>query len=385
MDSNRDYRASIKLLERLVTVSTYTENKEGCAHALKIFEQAFHPLKGSVKWLRLKDACHYNQEGKKVRVPLSPALVIQKRKKAPFQIYFGGHIDTVFPELWPLKKISSSKWTGPGVTDMKGGLVVLWQTLQALENSPLRDQFGWRVLINPDEESGSHSSEPWIRHYAQGADVAVHFEPALEDGAIVSERKGSSNITLIAKGKTAHAGRNIEHGRNAIASLARILVQLGRLPYHLNAGEMHGGKSFNVVPDHALLKINIRVDTSKEFEQFLTHLSALSEKEKEQGIEITLFQNSLRAPKSKDVKLFQVLEEAGRELKIPIHTRKSGGVSDGNITHCIGIPTIDTLGVRGGGIHTEGEFILLDSIKERSALACLFLQKLIEKGTHAKK
>lgn len=292
---------------------------------------------------------------------LGKALYIQKRKEAPIQIFLSGHMDTVFPVdslFQKVTKISANKWRGPGITDMKGGLLVILEALKILEQSPYKKYVGWKVFIDPDEEIGSPGSQDHILQLAQGSLAALVFEPAFADGSLVSSRKGSINLTLISKGKKAHAGRDFEKGENAILKLARLMTALEKSRgVNVNFGAISGGEAFNIVPDLAQLKVNIRGDKQIDLTKFLEDLdSYIADKQ------ITKILHSHRGPKPFDKATKNLLTQIHPEIKV----KSSGGVSDGNLLASLEIPVLDTLGVVGGLIHTHEEYIELDSLYDRS-------------------
>jgi glutamate carboxypeptidase len=268
---------------------------------------------------------------------------------------------------------------------MKGGLVILLAALEVLEASSVAQNIGWEVLINPDEEIGSLGSRFLICEAAQRNHIGLLFEPALPDGALVSERKGSVVFTIIAKGTAAHVGRDFNAGHNAIAALARLIVKAeAYMADHpgvlVNIGEIEGGQAVNVVPDLAVCRINIRVNTSQQiddFYAFLTH--ALQHENKTKGLNLTLHEQTSRPPKHSDSKtqhLFFRLQQCANSLGYPLEWRPSGGVCDGNLLAAAGLPVVDTLGAIGGSLHTYDEFVLVDSIIQRARMTALFLLRL---------
>jgi glutamate carboxypeptidase len=373
IDLKRD--TLIALLEKWVNVNSHSDHLLGLHKMSTLLEEAFSELNGTIKTIQLGD-----RYGK--------ALSISKRLDAPIRILLGGHMDTVYPVDSPFQhavRVDSNSIRGPGCTDMKGGLVILLAALQALEASPFAPKIGWEVFINPDEEIGSPGSTPeWTKRASQ-YHLGLLFEPSFPDGAIVSERKGSVNFTLHVKGRSAHSGRDFHAGKNAITALARVVVAADNLQnlkegLTINVGSFTGGGAVNIVPDAASCRINVRIQQAQDLQFIRQRLNTLVEEANTQeGILVTLQEDSARSPKPFDEKvkrLYEMMSLCAQDLGYPLTWRPSGGVSDGNILGALGLPIIDTMGAIGGKIHTHDEYIHLDSLTERAKLTALFLMKL---------
>ncbi len=315
-----------------------------------------------------------------------PAIRASKRPEAPVRVLLGGHLDTVYGLGHPFRKTSrldERRLGGPGVADMKGGLVVLLHALEGLERSPWAERIGWEVLVNPDEEIGSPGSRELFAQSAARCRLGLLFEPALPDGALVGSRKGAGTFTAVVRGRTAHAGRNPEEGRNAIVALARLVLRVqefGQGGVVVNPGQIEGGTAPNVVPDRASCRFNLRVDTSDEQARAEGGLAeAAAEASSQDGISVELAGGFSRPPKPLEPRteaLLGQLRSCGQELGLALSWRPSGGASDGNLLAAAGLPTVDSLGPVGGELHSEREFVLLDSLIERAKLSGLFLLKL---------
>jgi glutamate carboxypeptidase len=247
---------------------------------------------------------------------------------------------------------------------------------------------GFKVFINPDEEIGSPSSKSIIEKLSKGCQIGFIFEPALEDGSVVIQRKGSSNYTLFFKGKSAHAGRNILEGRSAIKALTYLIEELHKeiIPLKtlsLNVGYIKGGEQTNVVPEKALAKLNIRSENNEEMKLFDEVLHNLSKKiSLESDVLIHIHKDSSKPPKKNDLatqSLFEILKNTAHELGITLEGKSSGGVCDGNDLSSFGITNIDTMGAVGGSLHTKDEYLNISSLKERTKLIALLLMKIANK------
>ena len=267
---------------------------------------------------------------------------------------------------------------------MKGGIAVILAALSAFEAGPSAASVGYDVLINSDEETGSLSSAALIARLAQGKAAALTYEPsALPDGTLAGARAGSGNWSLTIHGKSAHAGRNPDDGRNALvaaAALALGLKSLHRDGLSVNPAKIDGGSANNVVPDLAVLRFNIRPREAAMAELFAAELAALVARvEAEHQVSIHAHGGMSRPPKpldSKAEKLFGIVEECSALLGAPITRIASGGVCDGNNIAACGVPVVDTMGVRGGAIHSPDEFMIVPSLAERAKLSALVLHRL---------
>jgi glutamate carboxypeptidase len=213
---------------------------------------------------------------------------------------------------------------------MKGGLAVMIAALEAFERHPGAHMAGYEVVINSDEEVGSASSAALIAAAARGKLAALTYEPsALPDGTLAGARPGSGNFSFHVAGRSAHAGRNPEEGRNAVAAAAELALALEALRRDGLSVHTHGGfgRPPKVLDDRAL-------------------------------------------------RLFSIVEEAGRALGQTIGRKDSGGVCDGNNIAACGVPVVDTMGVRGGAIHSEDEYLIPESLGERAALSALVIARL---------
>lgn len=314
-----------------------------------------------------------------------PCVHLRKRPDAPIQIFFCIHLDTVFSAGDAFQKVTlldRNRLQGPGVADAKGGIAVMLVALQTLEKSPWADQIGWEVLLNPDEEIGSPMSLPLLLSAAKRNHFGLLFEPALPNGTLVSTRKGSAVFTATVHGKAAHAGRDFYLGRNAIHTLADLVARVNALNDQAagitaSVGQIDGGTAANVVPNVATCKFNIRVDAPEQMPFIAEQVERIAaEMNRRDGIRVSIDGGFSSPPKTLDDStkhLLDAIASCGRELGLPIQWGPSGGVSDGNKLAAAGLPNVDTLGVRGGNLHSHQEFLLLDSLPERAKLTAMLL------------
>lgn len=378
------------MIDRLIAwsnINSYSENLPGLMKMLEILEADFLSLGGIAERIPLSGRTTVNSSGELIMHPQGEALRITKRPNAPVQILLGGHMDTVYAPTHPFQRTTQTDANtlhGPGVADMKGGLMIMLTALQAFEKHPDAANVGWEILINPDEETGSIGSEHLFIEAARQHHLGLLFEPSFADGALVSSRKGSFNFSIIARGKSAHAGRDFDKGRNAILALAKSIAQICELnnkdkDITINPGYISGGGSVNIVPDLAICRLNARAIQPTDYEYLKKDLKNIVNANQPEGLELSLQIESARNPKLFDEKsheLFLMINRCAKEEGYTLTHRPSGGVCDGNILAKEGLPVIDTLGAIGGNIHTENEYILIDSLVQRSRLIALFLIKL---------
>jgi glutamate carboxypeptidase len=254
--------------------------------------------------------------------------------------------------------------------------------LEAFERSPFAERLGWEVLINPDEEIGSPGSAPLLADAARRNHVGLVFEPALPDGAMVDRRRGVGNFDVVVRGRSAHAGRDFEAGRNAVVAASRLAVALDRLnaampDVTVNVGRLEGGGAVNVVPDLAICRINVRTSTPSDEAAVLEALrETVATTSNIDGISAEMHGGFTSPPKLVDEPMRRLMGQVtacGRDLNISIAWRASSGACDGNKLAAAGLPTVDTLGPRGGDLHSSTEYLLLDSLAERAKLTALLL------------
>lgn len=378
------------LVERLVewsAINSGSHNMEGLAEMGQEVVDAFSVLGAEHEEIETEPGERMASNGRLEAVPHGPVHIFSKRPGAARRVLLTGHLDTVFGAGHPFQEprfLDQTKLNGPGAADMKGGILVMLTALEALEKSGLAEGLGYDVLINSDEEIGSLGSAPHLVEYAQRADFGLTYEPALADGTLAGARKGSGVFTLVVRGRAAHAGREYEKGRNAVAKLSAVICELDALNEKLagvtvNAAVIEGGSAVNVVPDLALCRFNVRVVDTEDMERVRSEMDRMIGRHNEtDGFTVELHGAFGRPPKvlsAANEKLFEILAGIGRELDLDIQWKPTGGACDGNNLAAAGLPNIDSLGVRGGLIHSDREFALVDSLAERAKLSALMLMR----------
>ncbi len=374
-------------VERWCTINTGTRNLAGLAQQAALLADAFAALPGEVRLAEAAPVEAVAADGARIALDHGRHLVLSVRPEASRRYLLTGHMDTVYPADHPFQSLT---WLepgvlgGPGVADMKGGIAVILAALTAFERSPVAASVGYDVMINSDEETGSLSSAALIAALARGKAAALTYEPsALPDGTLAGARPGSGNYSAVITGRSAHAGRNPQDGRNAIvaaAALALALRDAVRDGLSINPARIDGGSANNVVPDHAILRFNVRPRTPELADAFANELATLiATIEAAHEVSIHLHGGVTRPPKPLDAKaeaLFGLVRECGAALGQPIRWQAAGGVCDGNNIAAHGVPVVDTMGVRGGAIHSPAEYLITASLAERAALSALVLHRL---------
>ncbi|HET7708229.1 MAG TPA: hydrolase [Sphingomicrobium sp.] len=318
-------------------------------------------------------------------------LHLKVRPEAPVQLLLTGHMDTVFEADHPFQSLTwleDGVLNGPGVADMKGGIAVMLAALKAIEAIDWTGRLGYEVVINSDEEVGSPASAALLARSAHGKRAALTYEPAaLPDGTLAGARPGSGNFSFTIRGRSAHAGRNPEDGRNALvatADLALRLKALVRPGLSVNPARIDGGSPNNVVPDLAILRVNLRPATPQDEAEAHNLIDAIVNSIAAQhDVKIESHGGWGRPPKpmTPDAEtLFGLVRQAGADLGQLIGWQPSGGVCDGNNIAACGVPVVDTMGVRGGKIHSMEEYLIVESLPERAALSALTIFRLAGGG-----
>lgn len=377
--------------------NTGSWNIEGLKNFAPILVHAFGELDAEVT---LQDGPPFeaiDTMGRVSKTHTAPIVRIVARPDAPKQIVMSGHYDTVFPPgtFENLTLHNDGRLNGPGVADMKGGLCIMLEALKAFESGPLKDQLGYQIVITPDEEIGNFASAGALTEAAKsGAMIGMTYEPAMEDGSMSGGRKGSAVFDVVLRGHAAHAGRAKEEGRSAIAAAAEMVVGLEALNgkregVTVNVGAIEGGGAVNIVPDLAIIRFGARAPdetaaawATTQIEALFSHVCELD------GITGHLHGGFYRPPKPRNAAqtaLFDAVEQTGRALDLSLTFVDTGGVCEGNNIFAAGVPNVDTLGVRGGRIHSDEEFVVLDSFVERAKLSGLILNRIADGRIDAEK
>lgn len=378
----------LRLTQLWALINSGSRNLAGLAAMEGELADAFAVLPGTLSFPDPTPVDAIDAAGKSFEVPHGRNLRLTVRPDAPLQLLFTGHMDTVFPVDHAFQDLNwlepGTVLGGPGVADMKGGIAVMLAALKAIETSPVAPQIGYDVVINSDEEVGSLGSAALIAEAARGKRAALTYEPsALPDGTLAGARPGSGNFSFTVHGRSAHAGRNPQDGRNAVIAAADLALRLkaamdGGLS--VNPAKIDGGSPNNVVPDMAVLRVNMRPTTLEDQARAETLIrDSVTAVSTAHDVHIHVHGHFARPPKPMTLAiehLFGVVKKAGEDLGQQIGWKSTGGVCDGNNIAACGVPVIDTMGVRGGSIHSMEEYLIVESLGERAALSALTILRL---------
>lgn len=304
-------------------------------------------------------------------------LVIGRIAGAGTRILLIGHMDTVFDPGTAAQRPfrhEDDRAYGPGVTDMKAGLLAGFHALAALHDAGIGPSVTF--VCNPDEEIGSPFSTPHIRRLAAEHDVAFVLECARANGDIVSARKGIADYHIVVHGRAAHAGVEPEKGRSAILEATHQVLGLHALnglwpTVTANVGVISGGTRPNVVPEQCMLKVDLRAASVDEFEAAAAELERIASEPTLEGTTITLERVASHPVMEKSPaaeRLVRLAREIGAELGFEVHDAATGGASDANTCAAAGLPVLDGLGPVGGDDHSVDEWLDVSSIVPRTAL-----------------
>jgi len=379
------YRPSMDFSASRSLLVSWAETNSGSNHiaGLERMRAALHSEFSTLPGVRIEN------------VPLAgtgaSALRVRQRPDAPLQILLSGHYDTVYGADHPFQKCAQPEGDtlrGPGVADMKGGIVVMLTALREFESAPEAHRLGWEVVLTPDEETGSVASRPLLEAAATSKRFrcGLIFEPARENGDLVQSRKGTGIFVATSRGRAAHAGRDAREGRNAIVALAEFLLNIHQPPDELpdalvNIGSVQGGGAVNIVPDHARAEINIRISRTTDAARVVKWLHAVAAPiNARDGYRIEISGQFNRLPMEAGpvtTALFAAWQRCAQAVGVaPFSWTHVGGGSDGNLLSAAGLPCLDGLGVIGGHLHSTEEYVHLPSLVERAQVAAHFMKQL---------
>ncbi len=360
-------------LRELVEMESPSNNKAAVDHVGSVLEERFAALGGKITRHRAKDYGDHLQAdfagpgGK-------PVMLL-------------GHFDTVW-ELGTLAKmpfrVEKGRAWGPGVLDMKCGIVMMLAALEALQQRPGGLPRPVTVLLNTDEEVGSDSSRAITEQLARRSAAVLVLEPAQGPrGALKTARKGVGDYTVRVTGVASHSGVDFEKGQSAILELAHQIERIAgftdrRRGITVNPGVIRGGTRTNVVAAHAEVEVDIRIARARDEQALARKFRALKARNRKCKLELLGGLN--RPPMERSAggtKLFRLAQEIGAEMQWRVEEAITGGGSDGNFTAALGIPTLDGLGAAGAGAHALHESVLLDEIPRRTALLAELIARVV--------
>ncbi len=351
-----DLNKYLENLEKLVNVDCGSNTPEGIKFVTKFMQDLYKD------WI----VEYHELNGK------NPALVIKNRDVENFDFLFIGHNDTVFPEGTVAKrqfKIEGDIGTGPGIYDMKSGLLSMYEIAEEFKDSKLNIC----IIINSDEEISSLVSRDLITEMGKRTKYALVFEPARKNGNMVCERKGLIKYQISFKGKASHAGIAPQNGISAILEASHWALEISKLQdlsknNSINVGVIEGGFGVNTVPDKAMIKFEGRSHDIAHFENIMKTLEKLKDNPYVSGIEVEVKEIGYRPPlvlNDLSKNMLERFKKVQEEMGIKAEWEKTGGGSDANFLGILGVGVLDGVGPVGGNSHEESEYLVISSIEER--------------------
>lgn len=365
----------LELIERLVLQSSFTESPAGGALVGQMLADELRSIEGvSVKTFASDQFA-----------PHVMACARAAEASPEGCVAIVGHLDTVFPPgVFEGFRREGDLARGPGVLDMKGGLVIAIEALRALAAEGALEGLPVRFLIVSDEEVGSPEGRPLIQRELAGASCALVLEAGRAGDAVITARKGTAGVKAIASGRAAHAGNAHASGANAIWALARFIDRAQALTDYargvtVNVGKVSGGQGKNTVPDHAEAQLDFRFERIPDGEAVMRSLAdaAAEAAASVAGTRVALEGGIARAPlerTTQNVALYREYAACAKEAGLgDAEAPLLGGGSDASSTAAIGIPSIDGLGPRGSGFHTKEELIYVSTLVPKAEALARFL------------
>jgi glutamate carboxypeptidase len=365
------------LLEKMVRIQSGTYNKQGVDGMVGLITSTLQSNAVSFKVIEQDKFGNH--------------LVVRSLCEKPFdkQILLSGHMDTVFPEDTEFNwyKEESTHCFGPGVIDMKGGLVAGIFALKALDNEKLLTKIPVTFFFNSDEEIGSPSSKDHIQKEAQNSAFAFVLETGGRNGEIVTGRKGNLSLELKIKGISGHAAFAGKDKASAIVELAHKIIAFESLNdldrgISVNVGKVNGGIGPNTVPEHALARIDFRFNEMADRTNLEKNISEITKKKDIPKTSAQFAVLSSRPPmpaSERNIKLFQAIQETASSIGLSVSEEFRSGVSDANLIAERQTPVIDGLGPIGAMDHSEDEYMIKASLLQRSILVACGLMDCWEK------
>ncbi len=375
---NEQKQSMMDLLIKLADQNSGTKNARGMGLVANIIKEKLVELGADIVQQKLPGYTDIDLHGIKSNIEVYDFIVATKREKSDRSLLLGGHLDTVYEKNEKKVAVEGDYLIGPGVADMKGGLVVMLYALQAFEKLNIKNKIGWQIFLDSDEEIGSIGSKQELTKLAKKHQLAFIFEPAINlRGDISGNRMGSGKFTIVVVGKSAHVGRDFNNGKNAIIMLAAIVQKIHNWnslakDIIINVGKIFGGDAVNKIPDLAVAKIDVRFSNKDIADWFKNKINSLiKEFDQSLGYSVQLYGKFTRPVKKLTDKAKEVsakVQQIANSLNQHIDVVDTGGCCDGNNLAEFGCITIDTLGVLGDNIHSSSERMLIDSLVSRSQL-----------------
>jgi len=364
--------AYLEMLRSLVEIESCTHDSEGVDRVAAYLADRFRENGASVEFLRASAG--------------ASGLLARWRSQLPgSRVMLLGHLDTVWPRgtlAGRPFRLCRGRAFGPGIFDMKAGLLLCLMVCEALSRLPLEPGGEVLFFFSPDEEASGAAGLKWLREVVPSCQAVLCLEPPLPGGAAKTSRKGVGEFTIRVEGIAAHAGTDHPKGANAIAELCRLVPQLEAMTHYsagvtVNVGTFRGGTAPNVVPDCAEVALDFRFPTEAQGRELESRIRSLTTSDSRCRLHI--LGGIERMPLERTaavVGLYEKARRAAAEVGMQLDEGSSGGSSDGSFTASMGIPTLDGLGVDGDGAHAAEEHVIVEDIPRRAAFLCRMLRAL---------
>lgn len=372
-----DRAAYLKDLEYLVNIDSGSNYPEGTARVAEFFQQRFINLGWQVKVYNFNPA-------------VGPCLEIVNINQENYDVLLMGHMDTVFKLGTAVERpftIKEDKAYGPGVSDMKSGLLYIYYVLSSLQAEGKLNNLAVCVALNSDEEISSRYSRPWLEELSKKSRHALVLEGARANGNLVNKRKGVGRYTIEITGVASHAGVDHEKGRSAIQELANWIFALhDKTNYEtgttVNVGVVSGGTVANVVAEYAKAEVDFRIYNMAEAEVLDAIIKELAAHPKTPDVKVKVTGGVTRPPMVPSESTLQwcsTVNGIADNLGIKVGWTATGGGSDGNFAANLGVPTLDGLGPIGGSAHGPNEYLDLTSLEPRFRLLRRIIKQIDER------
>ncbi len=363
----------LRVLKQAVEIESPSDNKAALDRCGEFLAAEFERLGGKITRYPEKEAGDHLKADFPGRPGSKPLLLL-------------GHFDTV----WPMGtlvgmpfRVEHGRVRGPGVLDMKAGIVMMMFALRALRSLNHAAHRTVTVLLDTDEEVGSATGRPLVETTAKECEAVLVLEPAQgTSGCLKTSRKGVGHYTIQVRGRAAHAGVDFEKGRSAIVELSRQILEVTKFTdpgrgITVNPGVIQGGTRTNVVAAEASVEVDVRIARAADAHQLEQKFAALRPFDPDCSLKVSGGIN--RPPMERTagtVRLFHVAQQQAKKLGMAVEEAATGGGSDGNFTSALGLPTLDGLGGVGEGAHATSESIVLEELPRRTALLASLIESI---------
>ncbi len=362
---------SVQLLEHMVNLESPSYDRALVNQLVRFLADEFGQLGGETTRIPEEDRGDH--------------MLIRFPGESDTPIMLLGHTDTVWPQSTLVERpfaIDGDVATGPGVFDMKAGIVMMWMAIRALLKIRGNLTHPISILLISNEEVGSPGSRALVRSQAAEVGAVLVLEPPLPGGALKTTRNGMGRFVVKAVGKAAHTGINPEDGVNAVEEIAHQILHIRKLgdvgkQTTVTVAVVEGGTRPNVVPEECFVQVDARTPSQEGAERITAAIHSLEPVLEGARLEITgKFRRPPLEPTPGNMKLFDCARKIAAELGRELTGGATGGTSDGNLTSALGVPTLDGLGALGMGAHQVDERVEISSLPWRAAIVAGLIERV---------